>query len=434
VAMDVTWPEQPEFLWQRTFANLGATVATPAVGHARIHWSGYPTPIVRAVAILPGGQGKLDNSNPCPVDDNNHGRSLTDGRKEVRCWETLGRSLYVVDVATGELIQEFDARHFPSPLTGSVAVDSEGLSATRAAYFTDDDGVLWRLWMNDPDPSNWRVQPIWDLFAHKASLIGTTSAGLEIDAAPATELFKAGRTAPNAPVVTRDPATGNYTIMVGTGDPDQLGSAYPHRVVSLTETRSYNKDGSLAIGAMGSPWNRAGVKANWQLQLDPREAVTGPMTMFEDTLYFTSFRPPSPGVNQCAMGTSRIVGAHVRDVVGRAPKPMLVPEGASGPPYVLSYFPSQESSSLLLGMNISRDLVCVQGGEVVNDPVTGARMSGGTAGGGEYRMRMMVGGGSSPDTIIAGSASSGSQGLHQLQRTMPIQNVARSVGWANSIE
>jgi len=424
VAFDITWPEEPTFLWQRSFPYLGDTVATPALAQVKVKWNSVDT--VRGVAILPGGSGSLTTSpaTSCDVDPLTRGKA-PGGRDKVRCWGLKGRTLDVIDVLTGELIQEFDQRHFHSPLSGSVTVDGEMLSLTHAAYMTDEDGILWRLSMLSVDPSKWRVAPLWDLYANKAH----NFSGTEVDAATTATAFAAGRVAMYPPLLTRNPTTGNNIIVVGTGDVDNLTDSAANRVVSLEEVRTIDIHGELQPG---------GVTPNWKLQLDAGEAVTGPLVMLDETVYFTSFRGPAGGTGDvCELGVSRIVGAHVRlpeSPTSGLPKPGLAPETTGA--MVLQYQPSTASSSLLLGLSIARDPVCTVG-KPDNDPLgllglAGSRVTQtGATGGGAFQVRSMVAG--SGGTVIPGSTAAGS-GQRQFNRTLPVTNVARQVGWASSIE
>lgn len=413
VALDVTQPEEPKLLWQRSFGYLGNTVATPAIAHVKVTWGGQDQ--IRAVAVLPGGEGTLIPGSTCPVDEYQRGKA-PDGRDRVRCWKTQGRSLYVVDVLTGELLQEFDARHFPSPMTGSVAVDGQGFALTRGAYMTDDDGVLWRLSMVSTDPSKWRVAPLLDLFA------GTAKDFAGNDVSVATPIETAGRPATYPPLLTRNPSNGNLTILVGTGDVDNLTDSVPHRVVSLEEI--YAMDGGELSGT---------VHANWKLQLEAGESVTGPLTVFGDALYFTTFRPPPSSENLCAMGSSRIVGAHVRTLGKDSPLPepkLLAEDGLS---YVLSYEPTDATNSLLLGMSVAREPICMVG-TPESDPNSGTPYrfkQTGASGGGSYTLHSML---ATRDSDATGTTQVAGSDLRQLTRTLPISNVVRSVGWASSIE
>jgi hypothetical protein len=74
-------------------------------------------------------------------------------------------------------------------------------------------------------------------------------------------------------------------------------------------------------------------------------------------------------------------------------------------------------------------------GTADNNPaagVAGTRVTQtGNTGGGAFQVRSMVAG--TGGTVIPGSTSSGT-GQRQFTRTLPVTNVARSVGWASSIE
>lgn len=427
VAFDVTYPEQPSFLWQLSFPFLGNTIGMPAIAHARVRWNGSTT--VRSVAILPGGAGtSIDSEAGCQL-DNDHRASQ--GRGWVRCWELQGRGLYVVDVETGKLLQEFDARHFPSPMTGSVAVDGEGMSLSQAAYMTDHDGVLWRLSMRTDDQNNWRAAPIWDLYAGEAKNFAKTSVAAGSTVAPIVKLFEAGRAATYPPLLARDPYTGNLNIVVGTGDVDNLLDEAPHRVVSLVETRRDPGLDELGINDI--------IKIKWSLQLDQGEQVTGPLSMLDDIVYFTTYKGPGRGSNnQCEMGVSRVVGAHVREETepnSQFPRGGLLSE--DGKSVVLQYRPKNadgtENGSLLLGLSIARDPICVSGQREA-DPISAGRVTGGVLGGGSYQMRTLVAGGLLGSTIPGASPTTAPGTPRMLTRSLSVPNHARSVGWASSIE
>jgi hypothetical protein len=339
----------------------------------------------------------------------------------VRCWGKRGRWLYVVDVLTGELVQEFDGRHFASAVTGSVAVDGEGVAVSRAAYFTDADGLLYRLSMVHTDPSLWRVMPIWDLYGGNATdFNGNTVAAT-------SPSWQMGRGASYPPTLAREPATGNLTIVVGTGDVDNLTDTAANRVVSITEVPK--------IDSLGEIYG-VNPTLNWALQLDAGESVTGPMVVLNDTLYFTSFTSPGSATDKCVMGTSRIVGGDVRKKDSRnLPVAGLTPESGTGA-YVLQYKPSGATgNSLLLGLSIARDPICTSGSKV-SDPINASfpgRTPPGNVSGGNYTMRSMVAG--TGGSVMSGTTSTGDpNGQRQLSISMGKSTTVRSVGWANSVE
>ena len=422
VALDVTFPDQPPvFLWQMSTAYMGNTTGQPALAQAVVNWNGEVQ--TRAVAILPGGDGILASASACNV--NTFGRGAvpnpSTARTQVRCWQRRGRALYVVDVATGTVLQEFDGRHFPSPMNGGVAVDGEGLAQTRAAYMGDQDGVLWRLSMRNPDPTKWVVAPIWDMFAGTA----TNFSGTAVSAA--TPAWQAGRSPMYPPLLARDALTGTLNIVAGTGDVDNLSDSAPNRVVSLKETRVIN---GVELGA-------GTIAANWNLQLDAGEAVTGPIVMLDGSVYFASFTGPAGGSGDvCLLGTSRLVGGDIRKVdTSGLPLPKLTPESGTGA-LVLQYKPSTASNSLLLGLSIARDPVCIAGAKQLANPLNPTanrwnQSATGPGGGGAFTLRTMVAG--QGGTVMSGSNTT-DNGQRQLNITMPITNISRAVGWAGSIE
>ena len=148
-----------------------------------------------------------------------------------------------------------------------------------------------------PDPSNWRVQPIWDIY---------------YDAAPAN-----ARPSRFPPLVTRDPQRQR-------GHP---GGHRRHRLAGRhgRASRRLADRASRGLGADGE-LRRARWSCNWKIELEPGESVTGPLTKFEDTVYFGVFRVPPTSANYCAFGSSTMYGVHFNEPESAAtytPKPML---------------------------------------------------------------------------------------------------------------
>lgn len=440
IALDVTEPDPekpPTFLWQRAFSYLGNTVGMPAIGHVMVKWN--EVDMIRSVAILPGGEGVESSSNACPMNEYSRGLPFNAGtaddqRSHTRCWHLRGRSLYVVDLATGALIQEFDGRHLSSPLTGSVAVDSGGLALTRAAYMTDADGVLWRLSMRSSDPSNWRLAPIHDIFSGQARDLSGTKVSLPTQTAP----YASGRVASYPPLVTQNAKTGRYTIVVGTGNADDLTDEAAHRIVSLEETRKL--DGSELAS------DTATIYENWKIQLDAGESVTGPLSMLNEVVYFTTFDGPAGKTNAdlCEIGTSRLWGAHVREAVVTSTASTQGPYLPRGELYsqrepgtrVLAEEPKDEATakSLLLGISVARNPVCMVGSGSSDVYGGTGRFSPGTnasAGEGGFTLRSLVAGSTSDKLEKIGTDK---QAIQQFKQVVAAPANARSVGWASSIE
>jgi type IV pilus assembly protein PilY1 len=420
IALDVTYPESPVFLWQVSFPDVGAgpageTVGNPALTQVEVDWLGEKQQ--RAVAILPGGRGVASAS--CPTG----GRTLDDGvtrarfptgnNRNVRCWQRRGRALYVVDVATGQLLQEFGPQHFPSPLTGSVVVDSAGTGTASAGYFFDHDGVLWRLSMIGSDPSRWRVAPIYDMFAN------TTLASVT----PAPQSWQVGRPPQYPPTLARD-RIGNLVILAGSGEVDNPIDTAVQRVISLTEKRAPLATSDPQIGGE--------IVLNWQQELATNEGVTGPLTVFENNVYFATFRSQTSGGSQCSLGEARLYGAHAYEradptVTPGAPKPALMPENPS-PGDVPQLSRLLNGSNLVIGLTVSQQPICRNTLGLINS-ITQQTESGGASGGGLYQLRAMMSGGSQSGENVGGSAV----------RELPAQNLRAThpssvSSWAASVE
>ncbi len=422
VALDITAADQPPvFLWQFTTPAMGSTVATPALAQVRILWDGSDPQAnarERAIAILPGGLGVASSDPTCTSTTLVADKTLAkfpenEARTKVRCWAQRGRGLYVVDVATGQLIQEFDHQHFPSPLTGSVAVDGEGMDVSRAAYFTDEDGVLWRLSMLDPNPSNWLVEPLWDLFHADRS---------------SPKAFKKGRPSIHPPLLSRD-KSGNYVILVGTGDVDNLVEVrdstdpFRHRLVSLTEERTVTNH--VFTGT---------VDANWDWKLEEGESVTGGLSLFNGVLYFGSF--VSDGTGACGFGSSRMWGVHYTDSdTDGGPKPMLEDgvDASTLEPRYTRFVTQDLEDSLILGVSIASEPVCVTGTTSTNFSPFNFSDTTVTAdakvGGGGFQIRAMISGKGGTNS----GANSGSA-LNQYNRALSVPSAARFVGWGGPLE
>ncbi|MER2538268.1 MAG: PilC/PilY family type IV pilus protein [Azonexus sp.] len=168
-ALDITSVATPKFAWKITpsqicagascttqtdFAELGYTWSTPVVGTVRGHKSDGPDNIpgtaddkFKPVLIFGGGYDTNQDS-VSPVDD------------------TMGRAVFVVDAATGNLIKKFSTiigttgHSVPADV---LTVDATGDTAGTIdrVYAGDMGGKLWRMDLDDRtttnSPTNWSI-------------------------------------------------------------------------------------------------------------------------------------------------------------------------------------------------------------------------------------------------------------------------------------
>jgi type IV pilus assembly protein PilY1 len=325
-------PAGPVFRWQLTSmpqSNMplfGSHSATPALTTLFMDPHDGNGAREIGVAILPGGEylvpstptqcqrwPKLSDSAPLV------GYSA---RTSVRCWGTpaknqapaytdfvLGRSVAVVRVDTGEILRVFarksDMQLYPadtvnlalrftdvpldSPMTGTPIVYPSDVGTDSTKFFIGDaDGTIWRFDLSNSDPSQWFGELYLDLYNQTVDTNGASVA------------WNDGQPLQVPPVLSLDPA-GNVVLNVASGTTDQFDTTGVEYVYSITEL--------VSLGV--TPKLRANV--NWWMQpavLDnlAGERVSGPMTVFNGTLYFSTFAAAPSGTQSCSAGTARLWG------------------------------------------------------------------------------------------------------------------------------
>jgi type IV pilus assembly protein PilY1 len=361
VALDVTNPCKPEFLWQFTDPNLGDTYGQPTAAQLFIEdsnptpQSGSGGPIVfkprqsRGVILLPGGTGVQD-AGTCtyttPGPELPQGMDEADGttitpRSDRRCWRGTtsspaalrhGRSMYFIDMITGTVIEEIGEDVFPAPLTGGVSV-FRGDTGTvgSVAYTVDADGILWRIDLSSADPEDWSAEALHDMYYDE---------GYD-DAEPTYY----------PPALTIDSA-GNVVILVGTGNIDVLDDATAvNQVVSITEKLTFGVDGFVST---------LEGRLNWEIELQAGEQMTGPLELFGGQVYFGTFKAGGgTALNACPLGASRIFGVSYLDDPASPGNLIPLLTNTSGP---TSYLDSSDipelSNSLLVGLQVAQLPVC----------------------------------------------------------------------------
>jgi type IV pilus assembly protein PilY1 len=340
------WPTGPVFRWQLTtmpgtnMPLFGSHSATPATTTLYMDpHDGYGAREI-GVAILPGGedvvpttqtsctrQPKLSDANPA---------SGYAWRPSVRCWGNpsppnpagkpqastdfvLGRSVTIVRIDTGEILRVFarkqDMTYFTgatvngittndtikqlgrftdvqldSPMTGTPVPYPNDVGTDATKFFIGDaDGTIWRFDVSSSEPNNWVGEIYLDLY------------NSTVDTNPSTTSWNDGQPIQVPPVLSLDPA-GEVVLNVASGTTDQFDTTGIEYVYSITEQVS-TSGGTAKLRSNVNWWMQPAVLDNL-----PGERVSGPMTVFNGTLYFSTFAAAPVGTQSCNSGTARLWG------------------------------------------------------------------------------------------------------------------------------
>ena len=284
---------------------FGAQSGTPAIATLQMD-PGDGNPRQIGVAILPGGiDGPPVKGGSCPRAvgttftpvDYDFSATGYGRRAAVRQWGATcaapvpGRGVTIVRLDTGEILRHFGRATqdvpkkilgkttdspFDSPVIGTPAIYPNAVGATTQKIFVGDaDGTVWRIDVSSPDPTKWKVTLFQDL----------VNGGL-----PGPATFAESQPIALPMVLSQDP-TGNLVVNVATGDQENLVvSAEKNYVYSIVEQRptTVNTPGYALV--------------NWYKPFAAAERVTGPMTLFDRTLYFASYKPAVPAAGACGQG------------------------------------------------------------------------------------------------------------------------------------
>ena len=307
-ALDVTNPDPtmtlnseaggPKFLWQLTSdANgnplFGSGGATPIITTLLIEEDGADAREV-PVAILPGGSGGAGTAGTVPATPG-CARATSDlskfvgypPRPRVPCYTTnLGaRSLTIVRLDTGKIIRTFRRSKLElpagiqdrviespldSPITGEpVAFPADVGSVADRIFVGDQDGTLWKVDVSSKSPDQWKMSLFWDAYP-----------AIQIHSKPKRD-WNSGQPIATAPVLSVD-SKSNLTIAFATGDQGSLGAASGmlNYVWSLRDLPNASPHGLFADPL-------------WLQQFEDGERVTGPMSLFNSYLYFSTVTPPA---------------------------------------------------------------------------------------------------------------------------------------------
>ncbi len=376
-ALDVTNPDPsmtingetggPKFLWQITSdvsgnPLFGSGGATPTITSLLVDEDGTGAREV-PVALLPGGTGGAGTAGTlatpgCPRASSSAYLGKFGSyppRPRVPCYTAnLGaRSLTIVRLDTGKIIRTFrrsktelpvalQARviesPIDSPITGQpVAFPGDVGAVADRIFVGDQDGALWKLDVSNKSPDQWTMSLFWD--AYPAVAINGKPAPLWSDGQPIATL----------PILSVD-ASSNVTVAFSTGDQTALGSApgMSNYVWSLRDLPDANHV------FFADPF--------WLLQLADGERVTGPMSLFNSFLYFSSVKPPDPSALCTSSNGANIWGMHYitpRDGPGTLAVPAVRTVGGLAAPFLQQLGVTDQfvTDTTLLGTSAAKQAV-----------------------------------------------------------------------------
>lgn len=308
-AMDITSPvpgnsSGPRFLWQLTKDSAGNPIvgergATPLITTLFFRHGDEEKEI--AVAVLPGGYGGTATGDKCDraVDPNTTLDRFASGyapRAQVNCYEpakVAARSLTVVRLDTGEIIRTFrrDDDEVPvawrnkvnvapldSPITGQpVAFPSQTGAVADRIFVGDQDGTLWKADVSSTNPADWTMELFFDAFTGQDALEGQPIA---------------------TPPILSIKSDNNITVAAATGDQEVLSASdIKNYVWSLTDELQSN-----AVDFK--------TQVNWYVPFTAGERVTGPISLFNEQVFFATYKPQSDSTKVCQTGTGRVWGMH----------------------------------------------------------------------------------------------------------------------------
>lgn len=339
-ALDVTSPtvdiadskKGPKFLWQLTTDDAGNQLfgkgsGTPLITTLFMDTKQSTEPVREvAVAVLPGGLGDAPTTTTAMCDSDNitaiAGDVSSNYRPQIRCYGANGssvnsiaaRSITIVKLDTGEIIRTFRPFGLTQPVTFPTGTGTNLTNTTQDASGTarnlnisapivgqpvayptatglvadrifvgDAEGRIWRIDVSKPNPADWTMNVFFDPYL-------------------TTSVQPLGQPIQTPPVLSVD-TKGQITINFSTGDQDNLtpdpNPSSPvtyNYVASLTETLK---------PVMGVPKFQS--QLNWLETYKGGKRVLGPMTLFNKTLYFSTFlQSITSACND--IGTSSVLG------------------------------------------------------------------------------------------------------------------------------
>lgn len=351
-ALDVSDPDQPEFMWQITpldegFSELGQTWSIPVFakipGHNNTSGDQAPRP------VLIFGAGYDTNKD-------NH-ETLATGS------DSVGRGIFIVDAETGELVwsvtpgDDSDVNMQSTDLHHSVAasvsvIDSNGDQLADRIYFGDTGGDLWRVDMPgnalpDQNQDTWFITKLFEAnggtrttdrrffsspdvakivangYPIDALVIGTgdRTNPADVDASAAPE----DQAVDNEFYMIRDLATTLYTSAFEPDDCPEEPSPNADFRCSLPLSPSNLYDATENLIQVGNDSEKQAAieslagASGWRMTLEGNgEKSLSRGLIIGGNVYFNTFIPGIGTTNQCTppLGLSKNYLVNLRDATG----------------------------------------------------------------------------------------------------------------------
>ncbi len=265
--------------WDLPF--MASTIGEAAIGTVSRQHDATEGPVQTPVAIV--GAGTSENARlQMPY---------STGEAEGCGQEVLGRAIYVIDLASGELLRRFitydgggETQAFSGDITGTpVMSGSDPGDLSTRAFVGDENGKMYRIDMSSNNPQEWSVRLFFDP-ADDTDLLSGLQAEDGQSLGPAA--FR--------PTVTQS-RMGDLILIYGLGDRGQTWDS--NSVQAMLAVREGFDDNQVARG-----------ESLWVEEFSEREHLTGKPTLFNFGVYFTTYTEPE---NKCLAGRSRIYNLSV---------------------------------------------------------------------------------------------------------------------------
>jgi type IV pilus assembly protein PilY1 len=279
---------------------------------------------------------------------------------------------------------------------------------------------LWKVDVSNKSPEQWTMSLFWDAFP-----------AVQIHSKPKAD-WNSGQPIATAPVLSVD-NKGNLTLALSTGDQGSIGAA-SGMLNYLWSLRDLPNTSRVLLPDM-----------LWLQQFEAGERVTGPISLFNSYLYFSSLKPPQAGASCKTTDGAYIWGMHYmipKDGEGGALPPDRT-VGGQAAPFLKKFTPTDQfvpdttllgtdskNQAAIFGVTVAQVPTCFQE-DVVADAFLGSRSRISDATPGDFQLVFQTGSASlSTGGKADAAAPAGAAGI-----TLPkLATPARVEAWASIVE